>query len=120
MFIRAIFSATAHVYWWLNSHAPSNRLINAARTRPGLRWAPITLVVAALCWLTAATLQAMIADGAPAWLNLIVLVLIVDGIKLGLAAPFSLWWTLTNWWCQRRATRSGQVVSGDVRVTALG
>ncbi|MCL2489725.1 MAG: hypothetical protein FWF36_03215 [Propionibacteriaceae bacterium] len=42
------------------------------------------------------------ADDIPRWTAPVIIVLILDGIKLGLLAPFGLWWTAANRWRRRR------------------
>ena len=92
--IRLTFHLVARLHWWLQEHAPTNRLVNAARTRPGWKWAPIALGVSIACFLTAAILTNAVADGAPEALNLVVLVMIIDAIKTMVLAPISLIWTI--------------------------
>lgn len=77
--------ASTHRY--LQVYAPSNVLIARARVAP-----PRLRTAAGLALVTAALVVAMhlfteaIAAGAPGWLNLLVLILAWDAIKLGLVA----------------------------------
>jgi len=90
--IRLVFHLTATAYWWLHAHAPTNRLVQRVRTAPSLRWTPICALLALACLATAAGLGAAIRHGAPGVLNLAILVLIYDGLKLLVLAPISLAW----------------------------
>ena len=81
-----VIVAVASVHRLIQAVAPSNLLVRSVLSaRP--RWR----IAAALLGLAAALLTAMhvVADavvaGAPGWLNLVVLVLAWDAIKLGLA-----------------------------------
>ena len=75
-------AATAH--HCLRSYAPSNMLIARLRAAPpSWRTAGALLSTALLLVAGAHRLGIAIATGAPAWLNLVVLILTWDAIKLG-------------------------------------
>lgn len=79
------FVALAHRL--LRRYAPSNVLIDRSRIGPprprtGLRLA----LLAGVAVIAMHLLAEAVADGAPGWLNLVVLVLAWDAIKFGLAA----------------------------------
>jgi hypothetical protein len=80
--------STAHRY--LQLYAPSNMLITWMRVaQPRGRHALLLLsVLASTALLAMHVLAQAVAAGAPGWLNLIVLILAWDAIKLGLAAVF--------------------------------
>ena len=82
-----ILYVVACAYRYLQLYAPSNLLIARVRTSPP-RWRTATFLMAlayALIWATH-YLSMAIQHGALGWLNLIVLVLAWDAIKVGLAA----------------------------------
>lgn len=75
----------AHVYGYLQLYAPSNLLIAHVRTSPP-RWRTATFLLTlayALIWATH-YLSMAIQNGAPGWLNLVVMVLAWDAIKTAL------------------------------------
>lgn len=86
-----VFFLVSAVHGYLRLYAPSNMLITWMRISPP-RWRYLPL----LAGLAAATLIAMhllaeaVADGAPGWLNLIVLMLAWDTIKFVLLAVHEL------------------------------
>jgi hypothetical protein len=80
-----VLVARAHGY--LRVNAPSNAVITRARTSPQRCRTSLLLSALALTMLVAMhLLAAVVAAGAPGWLNLVVLVLAWDAIKFGLAA----------------------------------
>ena len=106
MIIRAIFTATFTIGWWLHHHDPVTRLADKARTQPGWRWTPIAAAVSAACFLAAATLLACVNDGAPQWLNWITILVMWEAIKTALLVPLSLVWTARATWCTMRSVRA--------------
>lgn len=86
-----VFFLVSAVHGYLQLYAPSSMLITWIRMSPP-RWRYLPL----LAGLAAATLIAMhllaeaVADGAPGWLNLIVLILAWDTIKFALLAVHEL------------------------------
>jgi len=92
--IHLTFALTARVYYWLQDHAPTNRWVNRLRANPTLKGSAASLALGLACLIAAATLSAIIRDGLPAWWNLVVVWLALDGIKLVLLAPTSLLWAM--------------------------
>ncbi|WP_244929233.1 hypothetical protein [Nocardioides sp. W7] len=86
LLVLPVFYVVALTQRYLQMHAPSNRLCRRVRSLTP-RWRTATALVA----LAAALLVAMhavaeiVARGAPGWLNLVVLVLAWDSIKIFLA-----------------------------------
>lgn len=75
------FAAAIHYY--LQAFAPTNILLRHLRTRDGLKWAiPAALVLVPIYLFAAAITTAVIADGGPGWLNLVVLTCIWNAMKL--------------------------------------
>jgi hypothetical protein len=109
MLIRAVFSLTATVYWWLSTRTPGNRLVAHVRAHPAWRWAPVSLMAGVACLAGSVLLSWAVQKGAPGWLNLGVLYLMWTGMKLSLLAPISLVWTVKarlSAWGARRAARA--------------
>jgi hypothetical protein len=82
---------------------PTNRLLAAIRTRRGLKWGVPAMGLGVLYWLAAATLTTVIRDGGPAWLNVVVLLAIWNGIKFMWIGPVSLVALARVKWAEARA-----------------
>lgn len=77
-----VLVALVHRYVWI--YAPSNVLTRRVRTSPpSLRRAAGLLLLALVLLFVMHALAEAVASGAPAWLNLAVLFLAWDAIKLG-------------------------------------
>ncbi len=75
----------AHVFAYLQLYAPSNLLMARVRASPP-RWRTATFLMTlayALIWATH-YLSMAIHNGAPGWLNLVVLILAWDSVKFAL------------------------------------
>lgn len=82
-----IFYAVACTHRYLQVYAPSNVVVARARAAsPRLRMAGWLMLLAAILLVAMHQLAEAVAAGAPGWLNLVVLVLAWDAIKLGLFA----------------------------------
>ena len=78
-----IFCGVALGHRYLQIHAPSNVLIRKVRgSAPGWRTAAGLVAMGAFLLLLTHALAEAIAVGAPAWLNLVVLLLAWDAIKV--------------------------------------
>ena len=102
--IRVVFALTARTYYWLADYAPTNRLVRRVRTRPTLGGCGVALLAGVGCLLAAVVVTGAVRSGAPEWLNIAVLVLCYDAIKLGVLAPIGLAWTLKARLARPRAT----------------
>jgi hypothetical protein len=100
--IRLIFALTARVYYWLQDHAPTNRRVHRLRANPTLGGCVASLVLGLVCLVAAGTIGTLIRHGAPGWLNLAVLLLGFDGIKLVLFAPAGVVWVARASMARRR------------------
>jgi len=101
--IHLVFMLTARVYYWLQDHAPTNRWIARLRANPSLKGCAASLVLGLACLAAAGTLSTLIAHGAPGVLNLAVLLLAFDGIKLVLLAPAGVVWLVRSRVARARA-----------------
>ena len=101
--IHLTFYLTAAVYYWLQAHAPTNRWIARLRANPTLKGCAASLVLGLTCLVAAGTLSTLITHGWPGWLNLLVLLLGFDGIKLALLAPAGVVWLVRSRVARARA-----------------
>jgi len=79
-----VIAAVALAHRYLVLYAPSNVLIRRVRaTAPALRTAAAMLTLASSLIVALRVISGAVAAGAPGWLNLVVLVLAWDAIKIG-------------------------------------
>jgi hypothetical protein len=82
-----VLIAVAAMHRYLQFNAPSNVLARRVRTAvPTFRMVVALLAFAAALTTAMHALAEQVAAGAPGWLNLVVLVLAWDAIKIGLLA----------------------------------
>ena len=74
---------------FLRRYMPTNILLDAIRTRRGLKWGIPAMLLALPFLLTASICTYLIADGGPGWLNLLVLLCLWNSMKLILMGPVS-------------------------------
>jgi hypothetical protein len=82
---RPVFAAVALAHRFLQMYAPTNRLVRRVRmAAPRFRTAVGMLAAAAVLLIAMHMVAEAVAAGAPGWLNLVVLILAWDAIKLAL------------------------------------
>ena len=69
---------------------PTNILLDLIRTRRGLKWGVPAMLLGVAYFFAAATYAAIIKEGGPGWLNLLVIVFIWNGLKFLWIGPMSL------------------------------
>jgi len=87
---RLIWIASIHVRNFMRHWMPTNILLDKLRTRRGLKFGPLALLLAVAYFYLASLLTVSIDHGAPRWLYLIALVLIWNGLKMLWMVPISL------------------------------
>jgi hypothetical protein len=87
---RLIWALSVRTRYFLRRYMPTNILLDAIRTRRGLRWG-VPAMVLAIPYLYAASICAQLAeDGGPGWLHLLVLLFIWNALKFTVTGPVSL------------------------------
>ena len=71
-------------------YAPTNLLLSRLRSRHGLKWGVPFTVLGAAYLFAAAMLATWLHDDGPAWLNLLVLLGLWNGLKFVVYGPISL------------------------------
>lgn len=71
-------------------YAPTNLLLNAIRTRRGLKWGVPAMLLAVPYFYGAAICTTIINDGGPGWLHLLVLLFVWNAFKFLWIGPVSL------------------------------
>ncbi|MBL5973268.1 MAG: sulfate permease [Candidatus Leucobacter sulfamidivorax] len=88
--IRQLWTLSVHTRAFLRRYMPTNILLDAIRTRRALKWGVPAMLLAVPYLLAASTFTALIADGGPGWLNLLVLVCLWNTMKFIIMGPASL------------------------------
>ena len=87
--IRLLWNASIHVRGFLRRYMPTNILLDAIRTRRGLKWG-VPAMLLAVAYLTLASICTnLISAGGPGWLNLLVLLFLWNTLKFILIGPVS-------------------------------
>ena len=69
--IRLIWSASVHIGYFMRRYMPTNNVLDAIRTRRGLKWGfPAMLLTLSYLYVASFCVQ-LIEAGAPGWLHLI-------------------------------------------------
>lgn len=88
--IRLIWTLSARTRYYLRRYMPTNRLLDAIRRRPNLRWGIPAMLMAVPYLLIASICTNAIAAGAPGWLHLVVLWAVWNAMKFIVMGPVSL------------------------------
>lgn len=87
---RLLWAASVHTRYYLRRYMPTNVALDAIRTRRGLKWGVPAMLLAVPYLLAASICTSLIADGAPGWLNVLVLLFIWNAMKFIIMGPVSL------------------------------
>ncbi|WP_458041508.1 MULTISPECIES: sulfate permease [Bacteria] len=87
---RLLWNLGIRVRLFLRTYMPTNILLDALRTRRGLKWGVPAMLIAVPYLLGAWLLTIWIADGGPGWLNLLVLLFIWNTLKFLVNGPITL------------------------------
>lgn len=88
--LRLIWIVSIHIRQFMRRYMPTNILLNAIRTRRGLKWGVPAMLIA-LPYLYAASLCTVFVDrGAPGWLYAAALVCVWNALKFIWVGPVSI------------------------------
>jgi hypothetical protein len=87
--IRLLWALSVRTRYFLRRYTPTNVLIDAIRTRRGLKWGMPAMLLAVPYLLAATVCSNLISGGGPGWLNPIVLVAAWDMMKFTINGPVS-------------------------------
>ncbi|GAA4353269.1 sulfate permease [Microbacterium rhizosphaerae] len=90
---------------FLRRFMPTNILLAAIFTRRGLKWGMLTAPLAILYLVGAALCAGLVREGAPGWINLLVLLFLWNAAKFAFAGPLSLVWLIRVRTLEGRARR---------------
>ncbi|ROR95927.1 hypothetical protein EDD28_0495 [Salana multivorans] len=87
---RLLWAASGHTRYYQRRYMPTNVVLDAIRTRRGLKWGVPTMLLAIPYLLAASICTSLIADGGPGWLSLLVLLFVWNSLKFIIMGPISL------------------------------
>ncbi len=87
--LHLIWTLSVHTHDFLRRYMPTNRLLDAIRTRRGLKWGVPAMLLAIPYLIAAVILRDRTESGGPGWLNLIVLLCIWNSMKLTIMGSVS-------------------------------
>ena len=87
--IRLLWTASTNIRYAMRRYLPSNVLLDAIRSRRGLKWGVPAMLLAIPYLLLANLCVHLIADGGPGWLHLIVLLCIINAFKFLINGPIT-------------------------------
>lgn len=87
--IRLLWTSSADVCYFLRRYMPSNVLLDLIRTRTGLKWGVPAMLLAGPYLAVAFWCTALIENGGPGWLHLVVLLCIWNTLKMLAIGPVS-------------------------------
>src|SRR5699024_3146835 len=86
---RLIWIASTHVRSFMRHWMPTNILLDKLRTRRGLKFGPLALLLAVAYFYLASLLTVIIDGGGPRWLYLLVLLCVWNAFKFLWTGPVS-------------------------------
>jgi hypothetical protein len=87
---RLLWIASIHTRAFMRRYMPSNIILDRVRTRRGLKWGPLAMLLAVPYAAAAYWLTEFIDAGGPAWLRLVILVCLWSAFKMLWIGPASL------------------------------
>lgn len=91
---RLLLAASIRIRNFLRCYMPTNILADAIRTRRGMKWGPVAMLLAIPYFASAVWLVRLIDQGAPGWLHLLVLLTVWSGFKMLWLGPASIAWLI--------------------------
>lgn len=79
--IRLLWALSAQARYYLRRYMPTNIALDAIRTRRGLKWGILAMLLAVPYFLAANYCITLIEGGGPGWLNLLVLLFCWNALK---------------------------------------
>lgn len=88
--IRLLWNASNTIRRFLRRYTPTNILLDRTRSRRGLRWGVLAMLLAIPYLAIAYWAGSVVDDGGPGWLNIVVLLGIWNAFKMLSFGPASL------------------------------
>lgn len=109
---RLLWAPSVHTRNFLRRYMPTNILLDAIRTRRGLKWGVPAMLLAIPYLLAASIYATWVVDGGPGWLNLVVLWAAWNAMKLVAIGPVCLVLLARVRLVERRARRASDRAVG--------
>lgn len=90
MLTRLLWNASISTRGYLRRYMPTNILLDRIRQRDGLKWGIPAMLIGVAYFYAAAISTTLIDRGGPAWLTVLVLLFIWNGLKFAWIGPVSL------------------------------
>ncbi len=103
--LRIIWVVSLHLRNFMRRYMPTNILLAAIRTRRGLKWGVLAMLLAIPYLFAASTCTALIDGGASRWLYVVALVCIWNALKFIVIGPVSAASIMQIRHAERRAMR---------------
>lgn len=87
---RLLWALSLRTRYYLRFYMPTNILLDLIRARRGLKWGVPAMLLAAPYLYAASLCTAIINNGGPGWLNVLVLLFIYNAMKFAIMGPVSL------------------------------
>lgn len=87
--IRLLWTASAEIRYFLRRYMPSNIVLDLIRTRKGLKWGVLAILLAVPYLTVAAWCATLTENGGPGLLHLVVLGCIWSALKMVVIGPVS-------------------------------
>lgn len=87
---RLIWIGSVYTRYFLRRYMPTNILLDAIRTRRGLKWGVPAMLLVLPYLYVASLLMVVIEDGAPGWLHVLVVLCIWNAMKFAVMGPVSI------------------------------
>lgn len=85
-----LWIASIHTRTFMRRYMPSNIILDGVRTRRGLKWGPLTMLLAVPYIAVAWWLTMLIEAGSPGWLYLFVFICLWSAFKIIWIGPVTL------------------------------
>lgn len=86
---RLLWIASIHIRVFMRRYMPSNIILDLVRTRRGLKWGPVAMLLAAPYAVAAYWLTVVIEAGGPEWPYLFIFVCMWSALKMFWIGPVS-------------------------------
>jgi hypothetical protein len=84
-----LIAFVSRIYAFFQRTMPTNILLRATHTRRGLKWGVPAMLLAVVYIVIAAALAQWVVNGAPGWINLLVLVCLWNAVKFVVNGPIT-------------------------------
>ncbi len=103
---RLLWAFSVRIRAFMRRYMPTNILLDALRTRRGLKWGVPAMLLAAPYVVAAWLCSTWVAEGGPGWINLLVVLFVWNALKFLVDGPITLVMLLRVRHAERRARKA--------------